>query len=97
MLSSSPKLLNSRDELQKKISQLGLENEELKVEMDQMRERIDELVVANKQLYQALQEKEAIQSKMNVQLHTVTTTAYTLYERLRAFKCRYYEEQRQSE
>lgn len=95
MLSSSPKPLNSREEIQKKISQLGLENEELKVEMDQMQAKIEELAAENKQLYQALQEKEAIQAKMNVQLHTVTTTAYTLYEKLRAFKCRYYEEQRQ--
>lgn len=95
MLSSSPKISRSnRDELQKNLSDLALENEELKVEMEEMRKTIDFLTAENRQLYQSLQEKEAIQSKMSTQLNIVTEAVYTLYERLCRFKRRYYEEQR---
>lgn len=78
---------SNADELQQTVSSLALENEELKFELGQLREE-------NAQLYQSIQEKELIQEQMRSQLEVVTKTAYTLYEKFRAFKCRYYEERR---
>lgn len=73
------------DELQRNISDLALENEQLNYELDQVR-------AANEQLMQMVQEKDEMQTKLRQQLETVTQTADALYNKLRALKCRYYEE-----
>lgn len=91
---SSPTRMRAQiEELQCTMSKLALENEELKFELSQTRRDFEELSMENQQMYQSLQEKEALQTKMAKQLDIVTKTAYALYEKFRALKCRYYQEQ----
>lgn len=81
-------------ELQRYISNLNLENEELKYELMETKRLNQRLLKEIQEKDEVIQEKEAIQNKMGHQLAIVTKTAQTLYEKFRAFKCRYYEEQR---
>lgn len=80
-------------ELQSSLSQLALENEELKFELEQMRQHCHELSAENQQLHQTVQDQREIQTKMKKQLNTVTRTVYVIYERFKSLKCRYYEDQ----
>lgn len=77
------------DELQRRASELALENEELKYEVEQLK-------LDNQRLARIVEEKDAIQVKMSSQIEYVTKTAYALYEKFRSFKCRYYEEQQRN-
>jgi len=82
------------EDLQESLSKLALENEELKYELKQMSKDFEELRNENQRLQQTILEKDSLQVKMGEQLQFVTETAYTLYMKFRAFKCRYYESQR---
>lgn len=79
-------------ELERNNSKLRLENEEIKFELKETRKELEELGIENNELYKTLQDKEVIQNKMREQLNLVTKTSVILYEKFRAFKCRYYEE-----
>ena len=83
---SPAKLIAQIKELQRNISDLALENEELKYELKLLRDE-------NTQLSETIDEKEAIQTKMDRQLETVTKIAQTFYEKFRAFKYKYYQTQ----
>lgn len=96
-------VLNSRDqlieELQKSLSQVAFENEELKHELNQARRDVEELATENQQLYQENQQlyqenqqKDITRQKMGEKLAFVTQAAFTLCDKLGALKCRYYEE-----
>lgn len=93
MMSNSPTRLRAQiEELQRNMSKLALENEEIKFELSQAKKEVKELNDENQQMFKTLQEKELIQNKMREQLDLVTKTSAILYEKFRAFKCRYYEE-----
>lgn len=81
------------NDLQANLSQLALENEELKFELEQYRQRCHELDAENQQLHQTVQDQHEIQTKMKKQLNTVTKTVYVIYERFKSLKSRYYQEQ----
>lgn len=81
------------EELQKNLSKLALDYETLKYELEQLRGEKEQLRQENEQLQQELRDKEALQSQMRQKLEYVTRAAYTIYERFRAFKARYYETQ----
>lgn len=92
----SPTRLGSDDEireLQTSLSELALENEELKLELKRLARKCHELSNENQQLHQTVQDQREIQSKMRKQLATVTRTVYVIYERFKSLKSRYYEEQ----
>lgn len=76
---------------EKTVSQLALNNEEIKTELGIVNDNLNQLAQENEQLYQTIQEKDKIQAEMNKQLEIVTKTANALYLKIREFKCRYYE------
>lgn len=93
---SSTTSLDSRDrlieELQKSLSQVAFENEELKHELNQARRDVEELANENQRLSEENQQKDIIRQKMGAKLAYVTQAAVTLCEKLSALKCRYYGE-----
>lgn len=101
--SATTKSLDPRDRLiaslQKDLSQVAFENEELKHEIKQAQTDVkllatenDELREQIQQLYQDNQQKDFMRQKMSEKLAFVTQAAFTLCEKLSALKCRYYEE-----
>jgi len=89
-----PKTSRSQiEELKKDLSKMALELEEARYEADKLFQENEQLRQENDQLRISLREKETIQSQMREQLELVTQTAYTIYDRFRSFKARYYENQ----
>lgn len=91
--STSNNLVDPRDQmiadLQRGISQLGLENEELKHELNQAKRDIEQLAEENKILFQ---EKDALRQRMAEKLSYVTNAFLTLCEKLSDLKYRHYGE-----
>lgn len=81
------RILQLKQDYERRISQLGAENEELKSEIYLINHDLQKAVEEKEELYKLLEEKER---KMTEQLDIVTRTAYALYEKIRAFKVRYY-------
>lgn len=73
------------DELQRKLSEMSLEHELLQFDLSQAR-------AENDQLHRTIREKDMAHEKLRKQSETVIQTTYTLYEKLRQFKVRYYQE-----
>lgn len=90
---NQPLSLSERDNYERTISQLALENEELKTELGIINDNLNLLSQENEQLHKTIQEKDTIQIEMNKQLEIVTKTANALYLKIREFKCRFYERQ----
>lgn len=74
------------EELQRSLSELALENELLKYELAKANGE-------NERLLQCLQDKDLAQAEINRHLENVSKFAYTLHDKFREFKLKYYKEQ----